>query len=93
LTNPTPDPVSKTIVARRNILCAGRCYEQDTYRWTSGHLEPVREEWLTEDPLVSPESACRYVWAVKKEKKGKMVEINRERVDPGGVLCEPHSSW
>jgi hypothetical protein len=56
-------------------------------------LEQVREESLTEDPLVSPESACRYVWAVKKEKNGKMVEINRERVDPGGVRCEPHSAW
>ena len=93
LTNPTPDPVSKTIVARRNILCAGRCYEQDTYRWTNGHLEPVREESLTEDPLVSPENVCRYVWALKKEKNSKMVEIKRERVDPGGVMCEPHSAW
>jgi hypothetical protein len=93
LTNPTPDPDSKTIVARRNILCAGRCYEQDTYKWTSGHLERVREESVTEDPLVSPESACRYVWAVKKEKNGKLVEIKRERVDPGGVRCESHSPW
>jgi hypothetical protein len=93
LTNPTPDPDSKTIVARRNIMCAGRCYEQVTYKWTNSHLEPIREESLTEDPLVSPESACRYVWTVKKEKKGKMTEINRERVDPGGVRCEAHSLW
>ena len=93
LTNPTPDPDSKTIVARRSIPCAGQCYEHDTYKWTSGHLERVLEESLTEDPLVSPESTCRYVWAVQKEKNGKTVEINRERVDPIGVLCEPHSGW
>jgi hypothetical protein len=93
LTNPKPDPNNKTVVARKNMLCADRCYVEDAYEWSSGHLELVGEESLTEDPLVPSWSDCRWVWTVKKKKNGKLVEINRERVDFGGVMCEPHAAW
>ena len=90
LTNPEPDPDHKTVVARKKILCSGQCHVHDVYEWLNGRLELVREESLTEDPLVAPESDCRWVWALKKEKNGKLLE-NRDRVDPGGVMCEPHA--
>jgi len=93
LTNPQPDPNNKTVVARKNVICSERCYMEDTYAWSNGHLEPVREESLTEDPTVLPVSDCRWVWEVKKEKNGKLVDVDRERVDIGGVMCEPHSAW
>jgi len=93
LTNPHSDPNNRTVIANKNESCAGECYEQNTYKWSNGHLEPVHEESLTEDPLVSSTSACRYVWTVKREKNGKLVETSRERVDPDGVMCEPHAAW
>jgi len=91
LINPQPDPDHKTVVAGRKILCSRQCYEEDTYKWSDGHLRLVREESLTEDPLVAPESQCRWVWAIKKERNGKLVE-NRDRVDPAGLRCEPHTA-
>lgn len=93
LTNPWPDPNNKTVLARKNVLCSEQCYVQETYAWSNGHLEPVREESLTEDSVVTPMSDCRWVWEVKKEKNGKLVDIDRERVDSGGVMCEPHFGW
>jgi hypothetical protein len=93
LTNPQPVSSDKTVVARRNQLCAGRCYTQTTYKWWHGPLEPIREESLTEDPMVPPESSCRFIQSVKVEKKGVLAETLRQRVDPGGVMCEPHTAW
>lgn len=91
LTNPQPDPNNQTVVARRKILCAEQCYVEDTYKWSNRHLELVREASLTEDPLVAPESDCRWVWAIKKERNGKLVE-ERDRVDLSGLRCEPHTA-
>lgn len=92
LINPQPDPDSKTVISRENERCSG-CYTQDTYAWSNEHLKLIREESLTEDPMVPPWSDCRWVWTVKKEKDGKLMELSRERVDPGGVMCEPHAAW
>ncbi len=91
LINPQPDPDNKTIISRENERCSDQCYTQDTYEWSDDHLKLIREESLTEDPMLPPWSDCRWVWELKKEKDGKLVEINRERVDPGGVMCEPHT--
>ena len=93
LTNPQPDPNNKTVIARRNILCSEQCYVEDTYAWSNSHLEPIREESLTEDPVVPAVSDCRWVWELEKVKNGKLVDVDRERVDIGGVMCEPHSGW
>lgn len=93
LTNPVPDPDSKTVFARKNIICSERCYVEDMYAWSNGHLQPVREESLTEDPAVLPGRDCRWVWEVKKVKNGKLVDVDRDRVDIGGVMCEPHTAW
>jgi len=93
LINPQPDPSNKTVVARTKIRCSGSCYVEETDEWSKEHLAPIREESLTEDTLVPPWSDCRWVWEVQKEKNGKLVDINRERVDPGGVMCEPRSAW
>jgi hypothetical protein len=93
LINPQPDPDNKTIVSRENERCSDQCYTQDTYAWSNEHLKLIREESLTEDPMVPPWSDCRWVWELKKEKGGKLVEINRERVDVGGVMCEPHTAF
>lgn len=93
LVNPQPDPENKTVISRTNERCAEQCYTQDTYKWSDGHLQLAREESLTEDPAVPPWSDCRWVRTIKQEKKGKLVETSRERVDPGGVMCEPHAPW
>jgi len=93
LTNPVPDPDSKTVFARKNIICSERCYVEDVYAWTNGHLEPIWEQSLTEDPVAPPGSDCRWVWAAKKEKNGKLMDVDRQRVDIGGVMCEPHTAW
>ena len=91
LINPQPDPDNKTVVAGKKILCSRQCYVVSTYKWSNGHLRLVREESLMEDPVVAPESDCRWVWAVKRERKGKLVE-NRDRVDSAGLRCEPHTA-
>ena len=93
LTNPRPDVDTHTIIAQQKERCAGSCYDRQLYTWESGHLEMVREEGLTEDPIVPPESSCRYVLAIKEVKNGKLVETSRQRVDTGGVMCEPHTPW
>lgn len=93
LTNPRPDPYNRTIIAQTNEPCAGSCYDRQVYKWQNGRLEMVREESLAEDPTVPPESSCRYVLAIKAEKNGTLVETSRQRVDTGGVMCEPHTAW
>ena len=91
LSNPRPDLDAHTITAQKNERCAGSCYNRQVYKWQTGHLQRIREESLTEDPIVAPESSCRYVLAIKTQKRSKLVETSRQRVDSGGVKCEPHT--
>ena len=48
------------------------------------------EESESEDTGLPPTEDCRYVHSLKQEKNGRLVETMRQRVDPGGILCEPH---
>jgi len=93
LTNPRPNPNNRTVVARKNMMCSEQCYVQETYEWSGVHLKPVREESLAEDPTVPTVSTCRYVRTIKTDENGKLAETSRERVNTGGVMCEPHAVW
>ncbi len=90
LSNPTPDPASKTVVSHKNEDCAGGCYDEDTYSWRNGQLVLMREEWQTEDPTVSPTRDCRFVRGGDVPTDGRMVPPGRVWVDVGGVMCLPH---
>jgi hypothetical protein len=91
MTNPQPDPETKLVLARKNADCMGHCYVQEAYSWSLGQLKLVREDSEDEDLVVSPISQCRWVHTVKVEKNGQLKEIDRQRVDAGGVMCEPHA--
>jgi len=44
---------------------------------------------LDQNPTVPPTTDCKYVRTVKQEQDGKLVDLGRQRVDTGGVPCEP----
>jgi len=90
LTNPQADPNTKTVISRKNGICMGHCFDEISYTWSEGHLKPMREESESEDTALPPTEDCRYVHSLKQEKNGRLVETMRQRVDPGGILCEPH---
>jgi len=90
LTNPQADPNTKTIISRKKGICMGHCFDEISYTWAEGHLKPIREESEDEDMTVPPTDDCRYVHSFKQEKNGRLVETMRQRVDVGGILCDPH---
>jgi hypothetical protein len=90
LTNPAPDPDKKSVVALKHETCTGDCYERETYVWSGNRLLPKEYVAVNEDPALSPTEDCRFVRSVKQEKNGRMAELARQRVDGGGVPCEPH---
>jgi hypothetical protein len=89
LTNPSPDPSTKTIVTYKSENCAG-CYEREKYVWSGRKLIPVQHETLNDDPVLPLTEDCRFVRTLTQKKNGRMVEVARERVNGAGMRCEPH---
>ncbi len=91
LPDPLPNPTDRTIVSQEKESCGGGlCYWKALYEWENGSLLPLRVQSKTADPLVSPTSSCRYVYTLEERKAGKLTEVERNRVDAGGVTCIPH---
>ena len=89
LTNPRPDPKTKTIIAYTKLEC-GPCYQQETYRWSKGQLVPVREESVRPADLgLQLSGGCGWLRTVREEKNGKMVFVSRDQVDSFGHSCLP----
>jgi len=90
LVNPAPDSEKKEVVSLKKNDCSGDCYERETYQWSESRLLPKSYVALNEDPALVATENCRFVRTVKQEKDGRLREIQRQRVDVGGVPCEPH---
>jgi hypothetical protein len=89
LTNPRPDPKTKTVISLSRGGCIG-CSKQETYRWSKGQLIPVREETVTQTDLgMSTGGDCGWLRTVKEEKNGKMVFVSRDQINSLGVVCLP----
>lgn len=86
MTNLRPDPKDQTVYSYTNEACM-RCYEKRVYRWSNGQLAPVRVESQTEDPLMPPNSSCRWVRTVQEAKGERLVETERKRINDNGVPC------
>jgi hypothetical protein len=89
LTNPRPDPKTKTVISSSKGGCVG-CSKQETYRWSKGQLIPVREETVTQTDLgMSTGGDCGWLRTVKEEKNGKMVFVSRDQINSLGQVCLP----
>ena len=89
LTNPRPDPKTRTVISSSKGGCIG-CSKQETYRWSKGQLIPVREETVTQTDLgTSTGGDCGWLRTVKEEKNGKMVFVSRDQINSLGVVCLP----
>lgn len=47
MTNPRPDPNTRTVISYKKEGCFGSCYEKETYSWSNGQLVPVKYESQT----------------------------------------------
>ncbi|MGA2369424.1 MAG: XAC2610-related protein [Candidatus Korobacteraceae bacterium] len=89
LTNPRPDPKTRTVISSSKGGCIG-CSKQETYRWSKGQLIPVREETVTQTDLgMSTGGDCGWLRTVKEEKNGKMVFVSRDQINSLGQTCLP----
>lgn len=90
LTNPRPDPNTRTVISYKKEGCFGSCYEKETYTWSNGRLVPVKYESQTQpDPAAANTGGCIYLLTVKEEKNGQLVEVSRNRVNDMGAQCGP----
>jgi len=89
LTNPRPDPKTKTVTSYSKGECPP-CYRQETYRWSKGQLVPVREESVAPADLgLQLPGGCGWLRTVREEKNGKMEFVSRSPVDGLGQTCPP----
>jgi hypothetical protein len=86
LTNPVPDPKSRTVVSTKYPPCP-YCYERQFFKWSGDQLELVREESLTMDSLAIGVGGCDYVHTVKEAKDGQMRQVSRDRTNALGAPC------
>jgi hypothetical protein len=89
LTNPSPDAETHTVVSYVKEDCP-ICYQRETYRWSKGHLVPVREESVMPADLgLQFPGGCGWLRTVKEEKNGKMAFVSRSQVNSTGQDCLP----
>jgi hypothetical protein len=89
LANTRPDPKTKTVISYSKGEC-GPCYRQETYRWSKGHLIPVREESVAPADLgLQLPGGCGWLRTVREEKNGKMEFVSRSQVNGLGQDCLP----
>jgi hypothetical protein len=86
LTNPRPDPKTRTITTFTNQNCQGACHEQKTYAWTDGQLHLTKIETQSLDQNLSVNvPGCGYILTVQEEKNGKMEVVSKDRVNSQGA--------
>jgi len=88
LTNPMPDPQTKTVVSTQTLGCNGACYSKKIYEWSQEELELTREVTRTREPLAIGFGGCDYIESVSTIKDGELREIGRDRVNASGVRCD-----
>ena len=86
LTNPVPDPKTRTVVSTKYPGCP-YCYERQFFRWSGDQLELVRDESLTMDALAVGVGGCDYVHTVNEMKNGKMRQVSRDSTNALGGPC------
>src|SRR5579884_2957003 len=60
LTNPQPDPATQTVTSRKNEGCSGLWFDAETFRWSGGRLQPLKEVSQSQDITVVPNANCSF---------------------------------
>jgi hypothetical protein len=88
LTNPRPEPGSRSVISYTNQGCQGACHDKQTYVWSKGQLVLMKDEKVTRMINVDFDGpGCLYVLTLQERKKGRMIVKSRSTVNSLGVPC------